>query len=121
MSDPLEPLTNIAKRLQEESAKIGLDLQGFAVVPSMDGSPHAVQAMFVLADVNAAAAAAGATPKTAEEIEFDKQFEDLIRGQKKAEEEEKFEASARAAEELARKLLGGDLGEDGDDEPGSDG
>lgn len=48
-NDPGDKLRRLAARLSEESAKIGLVLQGFAYQPNLSGDgPDTVQAAFVL-------------------------------------------------------------------------
>lgn len=46
MNDPMEQTRKLRDRLEQECAKIGLSLVGFALVPGTDGIPDHAQAVF---------------------------------------------------------------------------
>lgn len=90
MSDPMDKITRLAKRLQEKAAEIGLDLATFAVVPDLDGGPSVIQGVFVI-DL----------PGKEEEHEDSEGFADVLAGVLQATEEAE---EARKKEEEQNKL-----------------
>lgn len=53
-SDPMEPLTNLVKRLQQVTEEIGLELAAPPMImPNMEGGPHMIQVAFLISDMPA--------------------------------------------------------------------
>jgi hypothetical protein len=86
MTDPMEPLVQIGKRLHEQAKSVGLRMVTFAVVPDPNGGPHHVQATFIPSD----------EPLPPD---HDPEFEAIIEAQRRHELEEK---AKKAREDLQR-------------------
>lgn len=94
--DPTAVVRKLAERLKEEAAKVGLTLRGFSFVPSLEGGPDGVQAVFSIDD-------AESLNKDAEQAQIDAQFEQIMKGDATAKREEKVN---EARETLRRRLEG---------------
>jgi hypothetical protein len=84
--DPMKPLVNIGKRLQEQAKTVGLQLVTFSVVPDPTGVEHHVHATFIASD----------EPLP---VEGDSEFDAIMEAQRKFELEEK---AKKAREELEK-------------------
>lgn len=92
MPDPLESINKLGKRLAEEAEKIGLHLEHFLVATMQD--PPQVQCIFTVDVAN--------LTKDAEQDEWDKQFDQMMREQKDTEQQQVMEAMR--AEAAARTM-----------------
>lgn len=116
--DPLEPVKRLGKHLQRVAEEAGLELHTFAVLPNFEDGPSVIQAMFVFDETATAKAAAAASVPEHEKVDspdqadFDKQFEEMMRGQKKNEEQDKMDDAAAAALRMAQDLMKGTMGGD---------
>lgn len=108
--DPMEPLVNVVRQLQTAAESLGLEFAAPPIImPNLEGGPHMVQAAFVLTGNPAALApqlsATGDSldggTLSAEEAAA---FEEMMRGQQKAEEEEAADAARANLEKMIREL-----------------
>lgn len=86
MAEEMEPIARLGRRLRDEAKDEGLTLMRFSVDPNLDGEVHEATAVFFI-DEDA--------PERVEDPEFDA----LIAGQIKAEQEAK---AAQARENMER-------------------
>jgi hypothetical protein len=88
MTDALDPLIRVAKRLQAEAAEIGLTQVNFTVLPSLEGGDHYVQVAFCLKE----------DPPPA-----DRTFDEITQGlEADIEEQQRAEDAAKAERDRAR-------------------
>lgn len=98
--NPIDPIRKLAERLQEQTEALGLTMRTFAVLPSFEGGPDAVQVIWTIdpddlgRDLEA----------HAEQQDFDARFEQLTKEFKSREKDEKFDT---ARDELLRRLQQG--------------
>jgi hypothetical protein len=84
--DPMQPLVNIGKRLQEQAKNVGLNMVTFSVVPDPSGVEHHVHATFVKSEEPVP-------------VEGDSEFDEIMAAQRKFELEEK---AKKAREDLEK-------------------
>jgi hypothetical protein len=83
--NPMEIVKVLMERLKKEAAEIGLELEHVALIPNMGEGPTFLQAVF---QVKTESIAEPEPEKTAEQIEFDRQFADIEQSFKIAERQE---------------------------------
>ena len=102
--NPMPALTTLMKRLSEQMKEIGLHLHHFSIVPSTDpNGPHNAQAVVTLG-----------TPPA--EQTSDPEFDAMIEGQRKAEQDAKVEEARKELEQLNESLTDPSKGIGLDDE-----
>lgn len=101
MSDsPTEPLKKLRDAAAAKMAEIGLNMLTFVVQPGDGDGPDVAHTVFAIdPDV-----AGDTVNKSDEQRQIDAEFKRLIQDQKRSELEEQTEETARAAQELARRL-----------------
>jgi hypothetical protein len=80
MSEHTDKFRTLARRLKEDTAKIGMNLENFILVPSLeDGMPDIVQAVFSVAEeADSKQPAHESVGDDPEQADFDAKFENLI-------------------------------------------
>lgn len=96
MSDPVEPIANLGKRLRTDVESIGLELKHFGIVPDLDGDDHKLTASFIL----------GADPPSEDDLEFEK----IMEAQRELERQAKVEEERQQLESLRDDLKRKDRG-----------
>lgn len=91
MSDEIEPIVRLGRRLRDEAKGIGLEMARFSVDPNLDGQVHEASAMFFLDD-------------GAPEITPDPEFDAMIAGQLQAEQEARAQKAREDLESLRDDL-----------------
>lgn len=86
MSDPMGNVRKLTQRLQQEAEAIGLHMEQVALIPNLnEDGPTLLQAVFTLRPE------AVEEPKSSEQLEIDKMFEDMMLGEKQVEQETKID------------------------------
>lgn len=99
----MEPIARLGRRLRDETKDEGLQLMRFSVDPNLDGEVHEATAVFFIDE--------DAPAKTS-----DPEFEALIAGQIKAEQEAKAAQARQNMEQLRNDLSDPSKGLGFDDE-----
>lgn len=109
-TDPLEPLKNMGNALRAATEKLGLQMQGFMVVPDMHGTNHAIQAIFVIDE--------DVVGKTDEQIAeqdlFNNLERDMAHDEVKQKDQERLDAARENLLAMRKKYEAGEsiLGDD---------
>ncbi len=91
--NPMPPLTKLMRQLREQMKEVGMTLHHFSVAPNLDPSGiHHAQAVVTLGEEP--------PPKQEDDPEFDA----LIEGQKKAEDDARAAQARKELEELQAEL-----------------
>jgi len=106
VDNPLDQLSTLMAKLAELSASVGLELQGFAVMPNPDpGGPHLCQAILALDPAKVFT--------TDEDKATDKAFQEIAMRQHADEQKSKIEEARAAAiksfEEMTGETVEGEL------------
>jgi len=79
MSEHTEKFRKLAMRLKEESAKIGMSLENFVIIPGMDDDvPDVVQAVFIVPDEDEPVAQHESVGDDPEQAKYDAAFQDIV-------------------------------------------
>lgn len=90
MDNPFVPMQNLQERLRVEAEALGLELHQIAFIPNPDpDGPNMVQAAFI---IRPEAVEDEPEEVDAETLAMREQFEAILLGDKKSEEEERLEA-----------------------------
>jgi hypothetical protein len=101
--NPMEPVRRLAKRVAEKLEPLGLNVEAFTVMPSLDDGPDHAQVLMTIDSANLG--------RDIEQAKVDAEFEALTRGFQEQEEEEKLRAQQDALRKRFQQggsFLGGD-------------
>jgi hypothetical protein len=93
MSNELDPIIRLGRRLRDETKGIGLSMTRFSVEPNLDGDVHDATAMFFMDDEIPGVSG-----------EPDPEFDALIQGQLEAERNAKAAQARKSLENMREDL-----------------